>query len=586
MRAPPLLLSAAALVTACAAPRAFAPRVTAPQLDLDPPVAAETQPAPAPEARPVLQVIPPGDDVHWGGAGSALTVTGRSCETSIVDTEAGRVTARIAACRVWPSPTHDVFLAHMADGTLVTWDRSGARGPVRLGRLASWSPFHQTVAWSPDGTRVALLQGDSLMVLAADPEGESRMVPFPAEARGSFVMWGGDVAWRADSALLTVSNREQVWTVGMASDAPSAVEHRVATTVPHAKERVLPLPRMVDPQWSADGAYVAARREGEMPSLVVFAAGTWTETWRQKGPARGTWSASGARLAVTSEAGLEVLDATTGTTRPLPSATTAWFQRLYQAPDGALMATMVPRDDGRCQAVRIAGKDASLVDLPAEAQDPGWSPDGSRWGVRTATQREALMVPSWRLFVDDRRTKEHTFVDYGSGGFDAKWSARAHRLLVLNGGALLFDADTRRVWRVPVKQPLASAVDADGTRAALETPEGLQLVKLASKEPPVLLSPRGDWPLQLLALSGNHLATVTREGEVNVWNVEERELLASWKAGFVPEHVAWIGEGERLALARRDVLRVTNADGSEGVAVTALRSPAGTSLLVERDPPR
>ena len=127
-------------------------------------------------------------------------------------------------------------------------------------------------------------------------------------------------------------------------------------------------------------------------------------------------------------------------------------------------------------------------------------------------------------------------------------------------------------------------VNAASTRAALETPEGLQVVRLASKEPPVLLSPPGEPRRVLLALSGSRLAAVTREGEVRVWNVERRELLASWKAGFAPEQVAWVGEAERLALGRRDVLRTTNADGSDAVTVTALRSPAGASLLVERAP--
>ena len=88
------------------------------------------------------------------------------------------------------------------------------------------------------------------------------------------------------------------------------------------------------------------------------------------------------------------------------------------------------------------------------------------------------------------------------------------------------------------------------------------------------------------SLSGRRLAAVTREGEVTVWDVETRELVASWKAGFVAEQVAWIGEGERLAVGRRDVLRVTSADGSDGVTVTALRSPTGVSLLVEHEAPR
>jgi len=518
MRVPrQLLLSTAALVAAaCAAPHAVRPGVDAPVADLAEPVAVQPEPARGPPPRPVLQVIPPGDDVHWGGAGGALTVTGRHCETSIVDTETGRVTARIPACRVWPSPTRDVFAVQMDDGTVVTWDRSGARGAT-LGT----------------GT------------------------------------WAVEVSWSAEGRVAEVHDH---------ATTPVRARDAAATrSVPH-------LPKMVDARWSADGLYLSARVEdGAARSLVVLAAGSWREVWRREGAAQGTWSTTGSRLAVTSEAtGLEVLDATTASTRPLPSATTAWFERLYQAPDGALMAPMVPRADGRCQAVRVAiGGEAAVVELPTEALQPWWSPDGSRMLVRTV-ESPNMMVATWRLYVDDRAMKEHTFVDHGYGGFDVAWSSRAHRLLVVHGGALLFDADTHRVWKVPVKQPSASALDADGARAALETPEGLQVVMLASKEPPILLSPGSDPPPALLALSGSRLAAVTREGEVSVWDVEGRTLVASWEAGFSPEHVAWLGEGERLALSRRDVLHLSDLDGSNPVTVTALRDGAGARLLSER----
>jgi hypothetical protein len=148
----------------------------------------------------------------------------------------------------------------------------------------------------------------------------------------------------------------------------------------------------------------------------------------------------------------------------------------------------------------------------------------------------------------------------------------------VTGAPLVFDADTRRVWRVPVKYPSAAALDADGARAAMETPEGLQLVTLASKEVPVLLSARSDPPPVLLALARSRLAAVTQEGEVSVWNVESRALVASWTAGFAPEHVAWLDGGRRLALSREEVLHVSDADGSNAVAVTAVEDGDRTRL--------
>jgi hypothetical protein len=455
-------------------------------------------------------------------------------------------------------------------------------------------------------------------------EQATRVVVLPAEAGDIPGAGRGEVSWRADGAMAAVHNYRHVWTIAtedeparmLATGCAGIRQARFAPrgdvlavwcdgersetwdtrtgvlleTMPYVRDesaaRLPPMPGLTDVRWSADEGYVSARRvDPASPALVVLAAGSWKEVWRREGAAQGAWSAAGARLAVASETGgLEVLDASTARTRPMPSATTAWFERLYQAPDGALMAPMVPRTDGKCQAARIApGDDASsVVDLPTEALQPWWSPDGSRMLVRTMTWPN-MMMSSWRLFVEDRTTKEHAFLDHGNGGFDASWSSRAHRLLLVSRDAVLFDTDTHRVWKVPVESPLASALDADGGRAALETAAGLQLVTLASKEPPVLLSPPSDPPPVLLALSGSRLATVTREGEVSVWNVDTRALVASWKAGFVPEHVAWLGDAERLALSRREVLRLSNADGSNAVTVTALRRGAATGLLSVKD---
>jgi len=534
-----LLSTAVLLAAACAVPPVVLREAEAPGAGRAAGLANGAHAGQGPEAHAVLQVIPPGSQVQWGGAGRVLAVTGRGCETSFVDVEARRVTARIAACRVWPSPTRDVFLAHMADRSVVTWDGQGARGAM-VDSLTDWS-VHPSLAWSADGASVSLLPGQT------EPRPDPR-IDSP------------DGAWRASEDAMA---------------AVPAIEVRDRAT----NRRVLRLAGMVDPRWSADGAFLSARSEGAKTArLVVLAAGRWDEVWRRPGLARGTWSTTGARLAVTAAAtGLEVLDATTASTRPLPSATTAWFERLYPTPEGALMATLVPRESEAPQAVRIEpGGEASVVEVPT-GRDPGWSADGSRRVVQTF-EAPVIMSPSWRLYVDDPTTKEHAFVEHGYGGVDAQWSARAHRLLVVTGAPLLFDADTRRVWRVPVKYPSAAALDADGARAAMETPEGLQLVTLASKEVPVLLSARSDAPPVLLALARSRLAAVTQEGEVSVWNVEDRALVASWKAGFAPEHVAWIDGGRRLALSREEVLQVSDADGSHAVAVTAVEDGERTRL--------
>jgi WD40 repeat protein len=710
----------ALLAAACAATPVAGPEVRAPVTPNAAPVSAAPQAelAPGPIVHPVLQVIPPGGDVQWGGGGGALTVTGRACETSIVDPEAGRVTARIAACQVWPSPARDLFLVRHEDGSLAVWEGTGLGATALAG-----SSFSTVPAWSPDGRRLATVAGPVVEISAAERGQVVRRILLPVEAHGAPVHV--EVSWRADGALLAAQDGKEMWTMATGGDAlatpagstgPSVYEEtaeadadvravstgcvsiqharfaphgdgllvscsedraevwdsrteRMVTSMPRTEswsatgrhrtmlaasavevrdaatgatelrtdgamydrylfsaddawlanfrqssgspsvdvwdvvghKRVLRLPGMFDPRWSADGAYLSVRSANpRAPNLVVFAAGPWNEVWRRQESAQGAWSTAGAQLAVTSpEGGLELLDASTASTRPLPSATTAWFGRLYPAPDGALMAPMMPgmvdpfrgrartapsraSETGTGKAVRIeAGHDASVVDVPVESLDPWWSADGTRRAVSVSTSRGAMEMASTRLFVEDLSTKERTFVDGGFGPHAGGWSARGHRLLVAYPRPLLYEADTRRAWKIRADGAMAWALDAEGTVAALATPGGLQLVPLASKEPPILLSPKSDPPPVFLALSGSRLASVTRDGQVTVWNVETREVVATWSAGFAPEHVAWVGEGERLVLGRRDMLRVSSPDGSKAVTLTALRNGEETTLLSE-----
>jgi hypothetical protein len=547
MRAPPVTLATALVLAACTAPPAPAltPALT-PALApaLTPALALAPALTPAPSPPPLLQVIPPDGFLQWGGAARTLAVTGGGCETSLLDTTVARVTARIPACWVWPSPKRDVFLAHMADGTLTLWNRDGTRGDTLAAEFTDWSSLPGRVRWSPDGTTATLL------AVAPDAAPETRGVS--PDGR-----WVAREETRGDVRWLDVVD---------------------VTT----KKRVVHVRGLYEAHFSADGAYLSARIGERSPDLVVLAAGRWTEAWRRARVRREAWSREGSRLAVDSAPqGLEVLDASTMTTRSLPSAVTARFGRLYQAPDGALMAPMLPLadTDEPGHAVRVEpGGDASVVDVPREARDPGWSPDGSRMAVRMLDQTGA-MSPSWRLFVADRETRERAFVDHGDGGVDLRWSSRAHRLLVTRGAALLFDADTRRVWGLPVEGARTAAIDADGERAALETSEGLAIVMLASKDRPTVLSPRDGPPATQLALAGARLAAVTHHGDVTVWNVVTGKPEATWNAGFAPENVAWVGEGRRLALSRGHVLRLSDADGSRPVTLTALVGPTGASVL-------
>ncbi|HEY5243129.1 MAG TPA: hypothetical protein VIJ22_16730, partial [Polyangiaceae bacterium] len=73
MRTSPMLLATAVLLAAaCAIPRNVPREAEAPVAGRAAGLANGAQAGSGPEAHSVLQVIPPGSEVHWGGAGRVL----------------------------------------------------------------------------------------------------------------------------------------------------------------------------------------------------------------------------------------------------------------------------------------------------------------------------------------------------------------------------------------------------------------------------------------------------------------------------------------------------------------------------------
>jgi hypothetical protein len=540
----------------------------------------------------------------WSPDGAYLAVLGKDM-VMLVDPDTGRTVRTVGV-----QGAHD--LGRMGYGGRLEWSADGAY--VVVGEPgAAW-----LVGVGADGTQTALdcppmraqfaPRGDSLAVVCSgNPDAriwkatEHRVVAtvprFGAwSATGRYVVTSDAGAQVLDAATGSTVLRlgatsgtptfspDDAWLVVQDQDARAGFPLVVWDVAAH--KEVARLDGLVAPAWSADGAYLAAEAQGDPGRVVVLESGSWKQSWsRVARYGDWRWSPVGGRLALTSStSGLDVVDLHTGESRAVGSAEAARFARLEVAPDDAVVAHLQPRVAGTCEAVRVdpAGR-TSVVAAPCEsARGDLPSPDGAKTTtVDSQSPRMVLMAPRLQLFVEDTATKERSFVDsdWGlSGAQSAAWSARGHRLLVTSRRPVLYEADTHRVWSVHATG-IAWALDAEGRRAAAAQSDGTVLVVTTEgHDAPIVLPAAIDQAVRL-ALSGDRLAAVTQSGEVTVWDVARRAIVASWQSELTAAQIVWGADGAFLAVADADEVRLSKPDGSHAVTVTALRTPGPTTWL-------
>jgi hypothetical protein len=432
----------------------------------------------------------------------------------------------------------------------------------RSRRLTATVP--RFVAWDPTGRRVVGGEGTHLDV--HDAVTGARLLRVDSATRDTHAFSPDGERIVVEENLDGVDRALGVWHIG------SAV-------------RLARLPAMTAPQWSADGAYLtvgAGASDGRFRQLVLEKQG-WREVRSRPGWPRMAWSPRGARLAVASGGPALVIEDPAGEPMlTVPGASSPAFTGLARGAGGELVASI--QDGTECHAARIDAQGGwSVVDAPCASPFQDESPDGAK-RARVVRRSAVMMDMGWQLFVDDTASGQHAFVDYGrSHGPSLVWSARGHRLLVVHGDALLYEADGRRPWAVHVKGDVrGAALDAGGERAAFSMADGsLVVARLESHEEPRVLSgaESHEEPATRLAFEGDRLAAISDRGSVAVWDVARRARVATWSAGFAPERVAWAAGGGVLVMTQGDTLRLSRPDGSGAVTLTALSTAGATTLL-------
>jgi Tol biopolymer transport system component len=238
-------------------------------------------------------------------------------------------------------------------------------------------------AWSPDGGRVAFLQGDALEVAAPDGSDVQTLatgiVPPPADSTGP--------AWSPDGRVIAIANGSAIAVVAVDGSAA-----HVAFDQPGDN---------VDPSWSHDGTTIAFQR---------FANGRWS-----------IW--------LVAPDGTNAREATLGGTanNRLPQWSPVDGRLAFLSDRGGRYALYVGSVDGTPQMLA----DAVNPDSPAR-----WSPDGSALAVSSAL--ECARFGIYVVRTTPMRRSNQCRIEGGPGGDVLRGTPYAERIDGNGGNDRLF----------------------------------------------------------------------------------------------------------------------------------------------------
>lgn len=252
-----------------------------------------------------------------------------------------------------------------------------------------------TPVWSPDGSHIAFQQGSEVLLM--DPTGSNR--------RRLTDQWGYGLAWSpGGDEILGVS----------------------AGTV------------------TSNGSFVVVRADGTGSRVLPVSP--------YKDSGNGSWAPDGTRVAVVTQAGIEVVPLASSEPHRASIASNSgapWLVRWSQ--DGSVIA--YDASDGIHLVAPDGSGDRLLVPLDRFAVALEWSPDGRSLAYATERDRDAWVVD----VLTNQERKVFTAPD-GRQPIDVKWSRAGSTLAVAVGQAFSDPSTDASVWIVGLND--GAAVEA------------------------------------------------------------------------------------------------------------------------------
>ncbi|WP_329319433.1 NACHT and WD repeat domain-containing protein [Streptomyces sp. NBC_01262] len=471
-----------------------------------------------------------------------------------------------------------------------------------------------TVAWSPDGQRLAVSSDDGKVRVW---QGDG---PEPVVLTGGGA-WLRGVAWSPDGLRLATGPRDsalRVWSTTTWTEL-AVLHHDPGPGTVRRGDGVGIL------AWSPDGSRLAS--VGDDLALRIWDGATYASVAVLRGHERMVWgldwSPDGQRIATSGEdMTVRIWDPAGGSALHLLTDHRDTVEAVAWSPDGELLASasgdrtvllwdtgtwaverkLTGMDGFSCLAWSPDGKRLAAGDGDRTARvwsiGPGprmvwltghadsvrgidWSPDGER--LVTASRDRTVAV--W-----DVNARPASLAGHEDSVWEAAWSPDGHRIASASqdGSVRLWDAaDGRCLWVVNLSGEVADVAWApDGSRLVAAMRDGTAVVLPAdgTQARTVLTGHTEELSRVAWSPDGTRIAAACRDSTAAVWDAATGAAVhvlrghADWIGG-----VAWAPDSRHLATCGTDrTVMVWNAD--DGTAVTTLRGHSDYAWKVDWSP--
>ena len=455
------------------------------------------------------------------------------------------------------------------DGTARVWDASGREILTLEGNRGQVN----SVSWSPDGTRLATASWDGTARVWDAVRGRELHRLDGHTGR----VWS--VAWSPDGTRLATGSQDalvRVWDAACGRERLAIKGHTsdvvCAAWSPDGKLLLTGSADGTARVWdAADGRERLILREhaGWVNSVAWSPDGKFLATGGWDGKLK-VWEAAGGRETFTFE------------------GHAGWINGVSWSPDGKFLATGNSDGTARVWGV-VAGREVLILEgHPCQVNSVAWSPDGKLLAVGNAHGTAKL----WYAAVGPEPL---AFQGHRSKINSVSWSPDGTRLATASwdGTAKVWDAEGGReplTLTGPTSAVWSAAWSPDGSRLATGNSDATARIWDADGREILMLRGHTSRVISVAwSPGGTRVATASWDGTARVWDAADgRELRAL--NGHTSEvwSVAWSPDGTRLATgARNGTARVWDASGGRDLLVltghsrrvlSVAWSPDGTRL--------
>ncbi|KAJ5646724.1 Vegetative incompatibility protein HET-E-1 [Penicillium lividum] len=436
-----------------------------------------------------------------------------------------------------------------------------------------------SIAWSPDGGRLASASGDKTVRIwdPATGQAESNLEGHSDSVRS--------IAWSPNGGRLASASFK------MAVRIWDPITGQLKSTFEGQSEPISTI------AWSPDGSQLASASDNKTIKILNLATGEYTSILEgHRGSVRSiAWSPDGRRLASASrDKSLRIWDPATGKCACILASDSDWVNSIVWSPDGSKLASAPIDKSARIWNPATGQCERTLEGPNSTVNSIAWSPDGSQlasgswdksvriWDLATghctlvlkghSDQVSAIAwSPNGRQLASASSDKTLRIWELAIGGYGSAiegHSGSINSIAWSPGGNRLASASadkTLRIWD-PATGQCASTLEGhsdfvylivwsvDGTQFA--SASGDQTIRIwdpATGKCISTLRGHSNWVTRIaLSPDGNRIASTSGDKTVRIWHPATGECTCILVGDDVVNSIVWSPDGSQLAYASDD----------------------------------